>query len=208
MFFHKTPLPIQWLYPSLVWRKKTSEKIIYLTFDDGPIPDLTEYILDLLKEYGIKGTFFCVGENLKNHREIAVRALEEGHRLGNHSYNHLNGWQTSTIDYISNVVRCQRHLVDLQNKEPQLFRPPYGKIKRSQIKQLKGKYEIIMWDVLSGDFLQTITPEICLEKTIEATSKGSIVIFHDNVKAERNLKYTLPRYIEYFLNKGYSFDTL
>ena len=208
MFFYKTPRLIQWLYPSLTWKKKVKSKTIYLTFDDGPIPGLTEYILDELRRFDIKATFFCVGDNLQKHPQIAQRALSEGHRLANHSYNHLNGWQTNTLDYVSNVVRCQKELIDLNNKTPQLFRPPYGKIKRSQIKHLKEKYEIIMWDVLSGDFLPTISPEKCLNKSISCTKPGSIIIFHDNIKAEKNVRYALPRYIEHFKNQGYSFQTL
>ncbi|MEP2772541.1 MAG: polysaccharide deacetylase family protein [Fulvivirga sp.] len=208
MMLHKTPRLIQWLYPSLTWKKNVSDNSIYLTFDDGPIPGLTEYILDELKRFDVKATFFCVGDNLRKHPQIAQRALSEGHRLGNHSYNHLNGWQTNTLDYVSNVVRCQRELYDLHNPEPQLLRPPYGKIKRSQIKHLKEKYEIIMWDVLSGDFLPTISPEKCLSKSISSTKPGSIIIFHDNIKAEKNVRYALPRYIEHFKNQGYSFQTL
>jgi len=208
MMLHKTPRLIQWLYPSLTWKKNVSDASIYLTFDDGPIPGLTEYILDELKRFDVKATFFCVGDNLKKYPQIAQRALSEGHRLGNHSYNHLNGWQTNTLDYVSNVVRCQKELIDLNNKGPQLFRPPYGKIKRSQIKHLKEKYEIIMWDVLSGDFLPTISPDKCLSKSISSTKPGSIIIFHDNIKAEKNVRYALPRYIEHFKNQGYSFQTL
>lgn len=208
MFLHSTPKLLQWLYPSLLWRIKTKNKELYLTFDDGPIPDLTEYILDVLSEFKIKATFFCVGENLKKHPLIAQRALDEGHKLGNHSYNHLNGWQTSTVDYISNVVRCQRLLYDFNSEAKTLLRPPYGKIKYSQIKLLKRKYTIVMWDVLSGDFSSKISPEKCLEKTIWATKPGSIIIFHDNIKAEENVRYALPRYIKHFLEKGYEFKTL
>lgn len=208
MFFHKTPFFLPWIYPGLTWKKQETEKNIYLTFDDGPIPGLTEFILDTLNQYEIKATFFCVGHNIDKHHEIAVRTLAEGHRLGNHSFNHVNGWQTSTIDYISNVVRCQRRLVELESPDPQLFRPPYGKIKRLQIHQLRPKYEIIMWDVLTGDFLKDISPEQCLRNSIKATSRGSIILFHDNVKAEKNVKYALPRYIEHFLEQGYKFKTL
>lgn len=208
MFLHKTPKLLQWLYPSLLWRVKTDNKELYLTFDDGPIPNLTEHILDVLNELNIKATFFCVGDNLKKHPSIAQRALDEGHKLGNHSYNHLNGWQTSTVDYISNVVRCQRLLYDFDGEAKPLLRPPYGKIKYSQIKLLKRKYTIVMWDVLSGDFSSKISPESCLQQTISATKPGSIIIFHDNLKAEKNVKYALPRYIRHFLEKGYEFKTL
>lgn len=208
MFLHRTPKVLQWLYPSLLWQVKTANKELYLTFDDGPIPNLTEFILDVLSEFKIKATFFCVGDNLKKHPQIAQRALDEGHKLGNHSYNHLNGWQTSTVDYISNIVRCQRLLYDFDSAVKPLLRPPYGKIKYSQIKLLKKKYTIVMWDVLSGDFSAKINPEKCLEQSIRATKPGSIIIFHDNIKADENVRYALPRYIEHFLDKGYEFKTL
>jgi len=210
MFLHKTPLPVQWLYPNCIWKKSRQEKHIYLTFDDGPIPGLTEFILDTLKQYNVKATFFCVGENLVKNRSIAERALGDGHLLANHSFNHLNGWKTTSIDYISNVVRCQSELIDItENQEPPyLLRPPYGKIKRAQIKALKKKYSIIMWDVLSGDFMKSISPEVCLKNTIKATANGSIVLFHDNLKAEASVKYALPRYIKHFLKEGYSFKVL
>lgn len=208
MFFHKTPLIVRWLYPSLTWKRKARDKIIYLTFDDGPIPLLTEFVLDTLHDYHIKATFFCVGDNIDKHHAIAERILKEGHRMGNHSFNHLNGWQTSTVDYVSNVVRCQRRLIELHSPEPQLFRPPYGRIKRNQILHLRKKYEIIMWDVLSGDFLPDLSPDDCLMRTIKATQKGSIVVFHDNIKAKEKLQYTLPRYIEHFLELGFEFKAL
>ncbi|QSE97175.1 polysaccharide deacetylase family protein [Fulvivirga lutea] len=204
MFFHRTPRFVQQLYPSLIWRKKTKDKILFLTFDDGPIPSLTEFILNTLQENHIQATFFCVGGNLKKNRTIAVRAIEEGHQLGNHTFNHLNGWKNSASDYLNNIVECERELHSLdQNKG--LFRPPYGKLKRSQIKLIKKNHKIIMWDVLSGDYSKSISPKDCLYNTIKATNRGSIVLFHDNVKAEKNIRYALPRYIEHYQKKGYSF---
>lgn len=208
LFLHKMPAVIRWIYPRLTWKKKVDDKIIHLTFDDGPVPGLTEEILDILHNYNVKASFFCVGENLKKHPGIAQRALDEGHRLGNHTFNHLNGWSTNVIDYVSNVALCQKQLLDLKEKRAPLFRPPYGKIKRNQINQLTQRYKIIMWDVLSGDFLSSITPEKCLRNTIKATSPGSIVLFHDNPKASKNVTYALPRYIEHFKKEGYSFNLL
>ena len=207
MFFHRTPWLVQKLYPSLTWSKPTHEKIIYLTFDDGPIPDLTEFILNTLKEYSAKGTFFCVGDNLRKHREIAQRTLEEGHKLANHTYNHLSGWSAKDKQYFDNILQCQSLLEDL-NEQSGFFRPPYGKIKRSQISEVALRHQIIMWDVLSGDYSKKINPEQCLRGTIGATRKGSIVLFHDNIKAEANMKYALPRFLDHFTKKGFQFKSL
>ncbi|MEQ8245888.1 polysaccharide deacetylase family protein [Fulvivirga sp.] len=207
MFFHRTPWLVQKLYPSLVWSVPTKEKVIYLTFDDGPIPDLTEFILETLKKYDAKGTFFCVGDNLRKHPEIAKRALNEGHKLANHTFNHLAGWSVNDEQYICNIQECEKHLAELK-ENAKLFRPPYGKIKRSQISKVAPNHKIIMWDVLSGDYSKKINPEQCLRGTIKATRKGSIVLFHDNVKAEANMKYALPRFLDHFSSQGFVFKSL
>ncbi|UII23678.1 polysaccharide deacetylase family protein [Fulvivirga ligni] len=207
MFLHKTPLVLKWIYPQLTWSKPTKEKVLYLTFDDGPIPDLTEFIIATLNSFNAKGTFFCVGDNIRKHKEIAERAIEAGHSLGNHTYNHMCGWKTELDTYINNVNSCQQELEDLGVKNT-LMRPPYGQISRKQISELKDRFDITMWDVLSGDFSSKITPEVCLNKSIKATRNGSIVLFHDNIKAEKNMKYALPRYLEHFSKLGYAFKTL
>lgn len=207
IFFHKTPALIKMLYPSLTWSMPTGEKKIYLTFDDGPIPELTPWVMQQLTEYQIRATFFCVGENIERNTTIAEELLSEGHKLGNHTFNHLNGWVTKKSTYIENVGKCSHVLKNIQASD-NLYRPPYGKISRAQIAALKDDYQIVMWDVLTGDFSQRLAPEACLKKSIDATSPGAIVVFHDNVKASKNLKYTLPRYLNYFLERGYSFDTL
>ncbi|HNP17855.1 MAG TPA: polysaccharide deacetylase family protein [Fulvivirga sp.] len=206
MFFHRTPWVVKKLYPTLTWQKPTTEKVIYLTFDDGPIPNLTEFVLDCLADYKAKATFFCVGDNLRKHNNIAQMVIDNGHKLGNHTYNHLNGWQTTDSNYIDNIVKCEIELAKL-GQGLDLFRPPYGKIKRSQIKRLSGK-KIMMWDVLTGDYSHSVTPEQCLKHSIQSTSKGSIVLFHDNIKAEKNLKFTVPRYIEHFKSQGFEFRSL
>lgn len=207
MFFHKTPAVIRWLYPQLKWTIPTHEKVIYLTFDDGPIPGITDFILDNLKEYEVKATFFCVGDNLRKHPQVAERAMTDGHVLANHTHNHLNGWTTTTDRYLENIEECAEQLVQLGQKR-KLLRPPYGKIKRKQISLLKSEYDIIMWDVLSGDYSQKVSPQSCVTNSIKATVAGSIVLFHDNIKAEKNLKYTLPRYLEHFRHTDYQFRTL
>ncbi|ELR69579.1 Polysaccharide deacetylase [Fulvivirga imtechensis AK7] len=207
MFLHKTPTVIRWLYPQLKWTVPTDEKIIHLTFDDGPIPGITDFILDSLWEHQANATFFCVGDNLQKHPQIAKRAINEGHLLANHTYNHLNGWDTNTCEYLQNIEKCTEQLLQLGQKK-KLLRPPYGKIRREQISRLKMEYDIIMWDVLSGDYSRKIDPQSCLQNSIKATRPGSIVLFHDNIKAEKNLKYTLPRYLQHFKRAGYQFKTL
>ncbi len=207
MFFHRTPKIVQWLYPNLIWSVSNADKVIYLTFDDGPVPHLTPFVLDELKKYQAKATFFCVGGNLVKNRAIAERSLAEGHILANHTFNHIQGWGTEDKTYLENVKQCEEQLSDL-DASSHYFRPPYGKIKRSQIQLIKPKYKIIMWDVLSGDYSNKISKQQCLHQTIKATQSGSIVLFHDNIKAADNLYFTLPRYLEHFSNLGYRFKAL
>ncbi len=186
----------------MVWRASFLDKTLYLTFDDGPIPEVTPWVLQQLKEYNAKATFFCVGKNVLQYPNIYQQILEEGHRVGNHTFNHLNGWKTDTMDYLENIGECGR----LVNSP--LFRPPYGKIKKSQLRSIETQYQIIMWDVLSGDFDQSIDPQECLENVLEYSREGSIIVFHDSLKAFKNLSYTLPKVLEHFANKGYQFTSL
>ena len=202
MYTVRPPIFLTWLYPTLTWHRDRTEKIIFLTFDDGPIPDVTPFVINTLKHYGIKATFFCVGENIKKHPDLFDCLVENGHRIGNHTYNHLNGWQTPDDVYLQNVDRCQ------QLAPTNLFRPPYGRGRRSQYKQLQQTYDIIMWDVLSGDFDPNLSPDGCLRNVIRHTQNGSIVVFHDNVKATPRITYALPRAIEYWLDQGYAFGLL
>jgi peptidoglycan/xylan/chitin deacetylase (PgdA/CDA1 family) len=183
----------------------TDEKVIYLTFDDGPIPALTPWVLDALKEHDAKATFFCVGENVDRYPEICKRIVEEGHSLGNHTYNHLNGWQTDSLQYLRNTLKADE--VIRQYAQSDLFRPPYGRITRKQREQLRDR-RIVMWDVLSGDFSDKITAAQVLERSVKHTVPGSIIVFHDNIKAAENLKFALPRYLMHFKDRGYSFHAL
>lgn len=198
----KTPFWLRKIYPQLIWHKSRKEKTIYLTFDDGPIPDVTPRILKVLKTYHIKATFFCVGDNINKHPQLFEQILKEGHVVGNHTYHHLKGWNTSTDAYITDVERCEKLTQSL------LFRPPYGRGTRAQYKALKNKYTIIMWDIMSGDFDLNLSPEKCLENVIKHTTNGSIVIFHDNIKATPRVLYALPRAIEHWIEEGYTFKTL
>jgi peptidoglycan/xylan/chitin deacetylase (PgdA/CDA1 family) len=175
---------------------------IYLTFDDGPVPVITPWVLDVLKTENVKATFFCVGENVKKNPEIYQRILDENHVVGNHTYNHLNGWYMHSNKYIENVQKCAEVVTS------NLFRPPYGRLKKSQIKNLKSRYSIIMWDVLAGDYDKKTSPEKCLDNVISNIRNGSIVVFHDSPKAHKNLEYALPRFIKEAKEKGFEFCCL
>ncbi len=202
MYLIRTPEFIQKMFPNFIWKIPTKEKVIYLTFDDGPIPELTPWVMETLAEYNAKGTFFCVGENVKKNPELIDSLRNNGHSVGNHSYNHLNGWQTENITYLRNV-RKGAHAV-----HSELFRPPYGRVKPSQAKFLNRHYRVVMWDVLSGDFDPNITKEQCLGNVLKNTKEGSIIVFHDNLKAEEKLRYVLPMVLEHYSALGYRFEAL
>jgi len=203
----RTPFFLPWFYPQLVWRIRLEEKIIYLTFDDGPVPGPTEFVLHTLNQFDVKATFFCIGDNVRKHPDVFKQILNEGHHAANHTFNHLKGWSTELNTYVQNVKQCEEELSRHTQVRNKLFRPPYGRISRNQIRKLNG-YEIIMWDVLTHDYNKNISPQQCLTKSIKATRSGSIVVFHDSLKAERNMGYVLPRYIEHFLSKGFTFGVL
>jgi peptidoglycan-N-acetylglucosamine deacetylase len=203
MAFYRTPFWLPLLYPDFLWRIKTNEPVLYLTFDDGPVPGATDFVLQTLDDFNAKATFFCVGDNVIKHSAIYDKIISGGHRTGNHTHNHLNGWKTTQEAYMENFNVCQA-----QMKSTDLFRPPYGKIKKSQANLIKTSHKIVMWDVLSQDYLQENPADHCLEKTIEASRTGSIVVFHDSYKAEKNLTYVLPRYLAHFREKGFKFLTL
>jgi peptidoglycan/xylan/chitin deacetylase (PgdA/CDA1 family) len=207
----RTPFFLPLIYPQLVWRVNTPEKKLFLTFDDGPVPGPTEFVLEILNKFNIKATFFCIGDNVRKHPRVFNSVVEDKHRIGNHTFHHLKGWSCSTREYIENIEKCQQQFRTSENAMPgdeyDLFRPPYGRITRNQINTLKN-YRIIMWDVLSQDYSSSLTPERCLKGSIRATRPGSIIVFHDSVKAERNLRYALPRYIQHFLDKGFTFGVL
>ncbi len=198
------------LFPGLLWRVKSTEKVIYLTFDDGPLPKLSPWVQQELSKVHAKATFFCVGENIQKHPGLFRQMLENGHAYGNHTFNHLNGWQSATKIYIDNVAQADAQAVAvapaIAEKQPRLFRPPYGKLTPKQILLLKKKYKIIMWDVLTLDYSRLLTPEDCLKAAIKLTRPGSVIVFHENIKAAKNIKYVLPRYLKHFHNKGYSFQ--
>ncbi|WP_162052275.1 polysaccharide deacetylase family protein [Pontibacter pamirensis] len=206
---YKTPFLLKKLMPRYTWHRAGQGKKLFLTFDDGPIPEVTSWVLEQLSKYGAKATFFCVGENLVKHPEVAQQALAQGHLLANHTHNHLKGWQTSFEEYLQNAAQCQQVLEQLQpGKQPKLFRPPYGRISKAQAAVLRKEYELIMWDMLTNDYDASLSPEKCLKKAIKYTQSGSIIVFHDSLKAQRNMMYALPRFLEHFARLGYTFDTL
>jgi peptidoglycan-N-acetylglucosamine deacetylase len=202
MYLVKTPTIIKNIFSEHIWDIATEEQCVYLTFDDGPIPEVTPWVLDLLAKYDFKATFFCVGENIAKYPEIYQRILSEGHTIGNHTYNHVNGWTTNSDDYIENVALCD------QMTETTLFRPPYGKLRPSQAASIKQNKRIVMWDILSGDFDPSITADQCLENVTSNYAAGSIIVFHDNVKSFDKLKDVLPILFEEWQSKGWKSCTI
>jgi peptidoglycan-N-acetylglucosamine deacetylase len=203
----KTPWIFRKFWPSFIWQINTDKKIIYLTFDDGPHPVATPFVLDQLKNFEAKATFFCVGKNVKDHPEIFSRVLEEGHAIGNHTQHHLNGWKTKDDIYLKDVAEASNYI------DSDMFRPPYGRIGKFQAMNLSHAMRvtnarIIMWSVLSGDFDHLISKERCLQNVVLHARPGSIIVFHDSEKAFPLMEYALPRTLEFFKKKGYSFDKL
>lgn len=205
MYLVKSPLLLKWYYPKLTWNKNRDQKVIYLTFDDGPIPDVTAFVLKTLKNFDAKATFFCIGDNIVKHPDIFEQIKRAGHQIGNHTFNHLKGWITENQHYLDNFRQCQ------ELTGTNLFRPPYGRIKKSQasgIRTLMPEMQLIMWDVLSGDFDPGLSPHKCYENVIKHTRNGSIIVFHDSLKAFDRLEYALPLALQYFKEKGYQFGML
>ena len=246
----KTPKFVQRMFPERVWTYPNSVlsagetgNTIYLTFDDGPIPEVTPWVLEELIKHNAKATFFCIGDNIKKHPDLFRRIISEGHSVGNHTFNHLNGWMTNTEEYIENVLNAeeemnkvhearstlirpnpvnsgeggnhediakfQSEISNQQSPISYLFRPPYGKLtsRQSQILEQKG-YKIIMWNVLSGDFDTSISEENCFSNVSESIKPGAIVVFHDSLKAENNLRYTLPKVLEHISEKGWNYGKI
>lgn len=206
MYLVKTPWLLKKLYPELIWNvNQTNRCCIYLTFDDGPIPIVTPFVLNILKQYNAKATFFCIGDNVSKHPDIFRQVVNDGHAVGNHTYNHLKGWKTDNKTYLDNFLLADKIL------HTNLFRPPYGRIKKQQVmdlKSVKPDIKIIMWDVLSGDFDIDLKPEDCLKNVLKHTEAGSIVVFHDSLKAFDRLKFVLPRAMEIWSKEGYCFELI
>ncbi|MBL0357428.1 MAG: polysaccharide deacetylase family protein [Chitinophagaceae bacterium] len=200
----KTPWWLKKLYPDCTWQLPSGEKNIYLTFDDGPHPVATPFVLNVLRQHNAKATFFCIGKNVVEYPEIYRQVIDQGHCVGNHTFNHLNGWKTDDVTYINNVTEAKKHI------DSRLFRPPYGRATRFQLKLLTEKYGLnpIMWTVLSGDFDLEQTKEKCLANVIRKTSDGAIIVFHDSEKAFERMQFVLPKVLEHFSEKGFSFSKI
>ena len=204
-YFVKTPKLIKLIFKQWFWSFSNKEKAIYLTFDDGPTPEITEWTLNQLQKYNAKATFFCIGKNVKKHPEIFQNILEHNHSIGNHTNNHFNGWKNNIETYLKNIDYCETEIT--QNSK--LFRPPYGKLKLFQAKRIRENgYKIIMWDVLSADFDTSISNEKCLKNVTSNIENGSIVVFHDSEKASKKLRYVLPKILEYYSDNGYNFKSI
>lgn len=203
MYLVNTPWWLRHLYsPNLTWNISSKKKEIFLTFDDGPHPTITPFVLKCLQQYNAKATFFCIGKNVQQFPEVYKQIMDEGHQVGNHTYNHLNGWKTGNIIYLKDVILAQQKI------ESPLFRPPYGRITKSQVKELSPVFKIIMWDVLSGDFDTTLSPQRCFENVASNATGGSIIVFHDSEKAFPRLEYALPKTLSLLSEKGYEMNSI
>jgi len=211
----KTPLVVKKMFPEYIWDISTSQKELYLTFDDGPTPEVTNWVLNSLRQFNAKATFFCIGDNVNKYPELFNKVLEEGHSVGNHTQNHIKGWKTKTKIYLENVLRAeevislQSSVFSNQSQIINLFRPPYGQIKPKQGKKIMALgYKIVMWDVLSFDWDNSISKEDCFNNVVSKCKNGSIIVFHDSIKASNNMKFALPKVLEHFTEKGFSFKAI
>lgn len=194
---HSAPRILKPISSQLIWEIESTDKEVFLTFDDGPHPEITPWVLRELKKHNAKATFFLVGDNAKKHPEVVQQIIAEGHHIGNHTFNHLKGWSTSAKKYYRNTLKCESYF------QTTLFRPPHGRITRSQHNRLSRKFRIIMWSVLSGDYDRLLNPKQIITGVIKNTVEGSVIVFHDSIKAERNLKNSLPEVLNQLYAKGF-----
>ena len=199
MLIEQPPLLLRWLYPRALWRMDKKVKAVYLTFDDGPIPEVTPWVLDVLDRYGIKATFFLVGDNVRKHPKEFQMLLDRGHRVGNHTFNHVGGFKHLNFNYLANTDQADKLI------KSNLFRPPHGWMRWGQYMSLRSKYTIVMWDLVTRDYSKRLNGPQVLAKVKKYVRNGSIITFHDSLKSEKNLKYALPKAIEWLLEQGYEF---
>lgn len=202
MYLPKTPEIAKKLFPKLTWQQDKEDKAVYLTFDDGPTPAITEWVLNQLSQYNAKATFFCLGKNVVRFPDIFEDVLRSGHSVGNHTFNHLNCWETPRESFLNDIYSCQKVF------HSKLFRPPYGKLKPGLRSKILEKYQIIMWDVMSYDFDQSINPKQCVDNVLNNITNGSIIVFHDSLKAKENLKHSLPIILKYLSDHGIQMKAL
>lgn len=202
MLIEQVPTVVRKLFPKTVWRLPKKEKTVYLTFDDGPIPEVTPFVLELLQKYDIKATFFCVGENVQKYPNVFQMVVDAGHCVGNHTFNHYSGISRASKEYVSNVDKADQYI------KSSLFRPPHGTLRYSQFISLRKKYTIVFWDVVTRDYNAKLSGEEVFKIVQKYVRNGSIIVFHDSLKAEKNMRYALPKTIEYLKTQGFHFDVL
>ena len=203
VFIHHIPSIVPKILPYMVWHKDRNEPKVYLTFDDGPVPFVTDFVLDELGKRSLNATFFMVGDNVRKNPDLARKVLDQGNKIGNHTFHHVNGYKTQTEDYLEEVEACHHVIEEATGMRTRLFRPPYGKITRNQFEYLKSNHEVIMWDVLSGDYDPEQSSELCLSKSMQYTQNGSIILFHDQEKTQEILKKVLPSFLDYLIEEGF-----
>ena len=208
MRLHQLPFFIPSFYPNRIWKGPSLEQKITLTFDDGPVPGITDWVLEELEKRGMKATFFMVGDNARKHPALARAVVAAGHQLGNHTYHHLSGWKTSTQAYLEDVAACDAILADTVGETPRFFRPPYGWMSPGQAKGIGPAKKIVMWNLLSYDFDANVSPEILIRACASRTSPGTIVVFHDQQKTQAQLKKVLPDYLDFLVGGGYTTQLL
>lgn len=202
MFLASVPKFVTKAFPSLIWKIPEKEKVLYLTFDDGPVPEATPWVLETLKKYNAKATFFCVGDNVRKYHHLYNQVLEHGHSVGNHTFNHLNGWTSVPEEYVDNIEKAAEYI------NSNLFRPPRGLLRNPHYQLIKSKYKVIMWNVLSIDYEKKLSPQQCVKNVTRNAKPGSIVVFHDSIKAWKNMSYALPLVLEHFSKLGYQFKAI
>jgi peptidoglycan/xylan/chitin deacetylase (PgdA/CDA1 family) len=208
MRFIKIPPLIKKLFPKYIWNIPTSDKKIYLTFDDGPVPGVTDYVLNELFKREMKATFFMVGANVEKSPSLAREVLSEGNGVGNHTFHHLDGWKTRLEDYLTDFEACDQMLTETLNVKPKLFRPPYGKMTGQQAKVIKETHELIMWNVLTGDYDRSLSSDLVLKNTFKHTNSGAIVVLHDQEKTKEMIRKVLPDLLDFLADQGFQTATL
>ncbi|MDB4286286.1 polysaccharide deacetylase family protein [bacterium] len=208
LYLSKIPSLIHRLYPKFLWREKTDTKVIYLTFDDGPTPEITDWVMGQLANYNAKATFFVIGKNVRDYPEITTRIIEQGHTLGNHTQHHVNGKKVSLNAYLDDFFEAKKTLTAVTGQPTDLFRPPYGKISRKQAKAIMETHKVVMMDVLAGDFDPDLSPESCLQNVLGHARKGSVICLHDSKKAFPRLEFVLPRVLAHYHEKGFRFEAI
>lgn len=208
MVFHTVPWVIQRLFPQRIWSKNSEGNQVFLTFDDGPVPGVTDFVLQELSKRAMKATFFMVGDNVRKHSSLAKEVLSQGHQIANHTFHHLNGWKTKREKYVQDFLACNQIIEDQLGVQTKLFRPPYGLMTSAEAKEISKTHSIVMWNMLSGDYDLKLDAKEVLRKSIENTGPGSIVLFHDQQKTSSVLPKILPTYLDKLLDKGWTTATL